>query len=299
MIKVEIPGKVMLSGEYAVLHGGTAVLTPVPYHLIITQQEEDSESDFSPVVRQALDFEIPELKEFEDKAGKPNLKINSEQFYSVDFNGNRVKLGIGLSAAEAVGVVAFRFQRAGINWTEHREMIADYADRIHRQAQANKGSGADIAACAYGEPIRFKRIDDKLEIEPIEINSHLPLKLVWTGQPSNTREMVSKFESWLDQGHEDELHELIEASDSLVKSWSSDDIESLFEHLDSFDNILEHIAESANIPLKLNIHREIEKWARDHGGRAKPTGAGAGDLILLIGDLEIDHPEETVISLSI
>ena len=33
MTSVRIPGKVMLSGEYAVLYGGTAAMAPVPRFL--------------------------------------------------------------------------------------------------------------------------------------------------------------------------------------------------------------------------------------------------------------------------
>jgi mevalonate kinase len=37
----------------------------------------------------------------------------------------------------------------------------------------------------------------------------------------------------------------------------------------------------------LPVHARYEEWARRHGGRAKPTGAGGGDMILLVGELPL------------
>ncbi|NIR65794.1 MAG: hypothetical protein GWN61_16235, partial [candidate division Zixibacteria bacterium] len=71
----------------------------------------------------------------------------------------------------------------------------------------------------------------------------------------------------------------------------------LFEKIDEFDSRLRKISEAANLSLFLPIHDEFKAWARNNGGRSKPTGAGGGDMILMIGDLPTSHLKRTLIPL--
>ena len=50
---------------------------------------------------------------------------------------------------------------------------------------------------------------------------------------------------------------------------------------------MEECAKLARLPWRISEHEELEEWALEHGGRAKPTGAGGGDLVLLVGDLPL------------
>ena len=96
MKTIHIPGKVMLSGEYAVLYGGTAVLMPVPRYLKLSDSKASDQNDYSPMVRAALDYPILELKDYENKYGKPSVIIDSSEFFGADNEGRRIKLGLGL-----------------------------------------------------------------------------------------------------------------------------------------------------------------------------------------------------------
>ena len=60
---------------------------------------------------------------------------------------------------------------------------------------------------------------------------------------------------------------------------------------------MQQIAEIAKMPYKLPIHHEVEEWARSNGGFAKPTGAGGGDMIMLVGDLPYDELELRIFKL--
>ena len=59
MRSVEIPGKVLLSGEYAVLCGGTAVVAPLPRFLRVAPAGPGVPGDRSPVVQAAREIPIP------------------------------------------------------------------------------------------------------------------------------------------------------------------------------------------------------------------------------------------------
>jgi len=303
MISIKVPGKVMLSGEYAVLYGGTAVLVPAPFYLKLVETKSAPDKKYSPIVTEASSYNIPEISEYENEHGKPYVELDADEFFSKDIDGNLQKLGIGLSAAEAVGVVALRFERAGLSWDGNRFKIAAYADKIHRKVQGGIGSGADIAACAYAQPIKFRRIDDQLDIEPInpeEFGISIPLNIIWTGIPANTRTLVGDFQKWLNNGGVSTkklLDRLIESGNNLADQWFVQNQSSLCESLDSFIDILDEIAVSAGLSFMLPIHSEIANLAKNTGGRAKSTGAGGGDMILLIGDVSIDKIKYKVIPL--
>lgn len=64
---------------------------------------------------------------------------------------------------------------------------------------------------------------------------------------------------------------------------------------DEFVSRMAEIATAAKLPWRLGVHEELDEWAREHGGRAKPTGAGGGDLVLLVGDLPLDELKEMLL----
>ncbi len=302
MKKVRVHGKIMLSGEYAVLHGGTSVLMPVPNYLTIEESEANQSGRLSLIVQKALEIIIEETKVYEKSNGLPKIEIDDSQFYSLSPDGKKVKLGLGLSAAEAVGVIALRYERAGLAWAENAEKIIRYAYKVHNEVQGGAGSGADVAVCGAGHPIKFKRTNDNMQIDPIdsELENNLPpLKLVWTGVAADTREYVRKFSNWLagDSKSKSLLQKLIEASNALADGWFTVTMDELFQRIDEFEKVMREISDSANLGMFLPIHDELARWAIDNGGRAKPTGAGGGDMVLLVGDLPVRDPQETIIPL--
>lgn len=302
MTKIRVHGKVMLSGEYAVLHGGTAVLMPVPNYLIIEESGQDKSEHLSPLVKKALEYPIDAVKSFENSNPLRGIYVDDSQFYSENPDGKRVKLGLGLSAAEAVGVIALRYERAGFAWSENREMLIRHAFNVHDQVQGGMGSGADIAACVAGCPIKFRRKNNYMQVDPIDAEHAHPLphlKLVWTGLAADTRDYVRRFSEWLshDSNSNEMLEKLIHASDLLADAWFVKPREELFQKIDDFDSLMHQISDDANLGMYLPIHEELSKWAKQNGGRAKPTGAGGGDMILLVGDLPVRDPHETIIPL--
>jgi len=294
MTSVKVPGKVMLTGEYAVLYGGTSVVVPVPRFLTISDSISSKKPQLSHVVRLALDYPISRIQEYEQRHGQPNLEIDYSQFVHTGPAGSKVKLGLGSSAAEAVGVTALRMERAGITWQDHRQEVARIADAVHREAQGGTGSGADVAGCAYASAIRFRRDSGGTSVEEVyaEWKNYPPAYLVWTGQAADTRSLVRQFQEWLamsGKSGERSLKNLVDASNRVAKAWFEVPFEKLCTVVDSFSNQLDICAKQAGLELKLAIHHELEEFAKRHNGFAKPTGAGGGDMILLMGNVPFDE----------
>jgi len=137
-------------------------------------------------------------------------------------------------------------------------------------------------------------------IDPDQIKTQMPFYLVWTGQSADTRSMVKQFQRYIKSGDEkvkEYLANLIDASNKLAELWFDSSRQELFELIDIFNQAMQKCALQAGISYRLPIHDEIEKWALRHGGRAKPTGAGGGDMILLAGDLPVEQIKQMVIPL--
>ena len=302
MSEVNIPGKVMLSGEYAVLYGGMAVMVPVTRQLRVTRSEFPYNEIYPPVVQAALSTPIPRLEHHERKFGIPEVSINRDAFmHSVD-RGGKVKLGLGCSAAEAVGVIALRFECAGYNWRDHRDEVMHYAFKAHHQAQGGLGSGADVAACVFEKPIYYRLVNDQPFVEPVKAPSKVrtSLAMVWTGQSADTRLLVERFSSWGASGSRQAknlIPRLIELSKQLAPLWFVPTSMALFNLLSDYNAVLGRCVREANIPYQLPVHRELTTWAVKHGGKAKPLGAGGGDMLLLIGDLPYAELDRLVIRL--
>lgn len=303
-LTMKIPGKAMLSGEFAVLFGGTAVMMPVPRYLKISEIDIVPDRPYTPVIQLALRHPIPEIAEFEKKHGRSHVVIDAGDFLTDNGSALPVKLGLGLSAAEATSVIAFRFEKAGRPWNKNKREIFNHAYKIHTLAQQGLGSGADVACCAYAQPLRYKLVKGKPTYEIFDrskIVYSVPMTLAWTGQSSNTRQLITKFTAWTtnkDEKSKKLLTDLISISDRLADTWFIAANIEFYKILDEFNEIMDECARQAEISFRLPVHDELDKWARQYGGRAKPTGAGGGDMVLLIGDLPIDKLDRLIIPLN-
>jgi len=301
-MQVRVPGKVMLSGEYAVLYGGTAVLVPVPRYLTVSAVDEPDLNETSPVISEALKEPIHEISGQEQDLSPLHVHVDRSEFTHIGSDGVIRKLGLGGSAAEAVAVIGLRFERCGFDWTTIPKKIQTYADLAHRRAQGGLGSGADVAAIAYRQPIRFRRDEGRSYIEVIEKPaSHLipKLTLLWTGESANTRELVARFQDWANSFPNSEalINILVLEANRLAEEWFSTEYLPLFHALGQFGETLSSLSGLADLPWRLPVHMKLAEWAYELGGRAKPTGAGGGDMILLVGDLPTQHRSELTIQL--
>lgn len=291
----------MLSGEYAVLDGATAVMLPVERWLEVSRTLLPPDEGYGPVVAAARELDIPELADHEADAGVPLLEFDRGRLMIRGSDGRETKLGLGLSAAEAVGTIALRYECAGLPWLNNWRDVARLAMAAHRIAQQGLGSGADVAVCAYGRPLRFRLQDGGFQVEDLSVSdtgSQVPLHLAWTGQPADTRDQIRRYLAWRETSSVEalELHaRLLAASESLAGLWFDAPLDELLDAVDEHSAVMDELALAAGLSYRVPAHQRLEAWAKRHGGRAKPTGAGGGDMALLIGDLPLGQLGEMLI----
>lgn len=182
VVKVSAPGKLILSGEHAVVYGKPAILTAVNRRLFISvghySKNEIISSESSLLAKFARDFVLKAL-------GRPKEKLRIEISSEIP-----VGCGMGSSAALAVAMTAALFKY--LNWPFEKEKINQIAYEIEKK-QHGIPSGGDNTISSYGGFLWYRKETEFLKIfEELKFSRLPKLVLINTGRPiETTGEMVA------------------------------------------------------------------------------------------------------------
>jgi phosphomevalonate kinase len=266
-MKASAPGKVMVTGEYAVLHGHRAVVAAVGRRVVARFGKTENDS---PLIRH-----LAALLEGEAGARARTIEVDS----SALFEGDR-KLGLGSSAAVAVAAAALALG------SDDPAAVQDLALRAHQRAQAErgaKGSGADIAASAHGGVVAFRSTEGGLEVEPLRLPGNLELVLVWTGVVADTAPLVAQVSAAGEREPEAfaaAIARIAAASEDFITACQAGDAPAAVEAVADGGSAHRGLALITGAPLITDVHKQVSAMAAVRGGAAKPTGAGGGDIVL-------------------
>jgi len=169
-MKARAPGKLVLSGAYAVLEGAPAIVTAVDRYAL---------ADDSRPAAQAT----PEVAAALGDASAPWFDASA-------LRQGEHKLGLGSSAAILVASLAALEPEPPDG--ELAERVFPRALEAHRKAQGG-GSGVDVAASAFGGTLCFQRAQGQPElIEPLDVPDELVIEAWWSGQPASTPELLAR-----------------------------------------------------------------------------------------------------------
>src|SRR3954451_15232031 len=141
MMIATAPGKLILTGEYAVLGGAPAIVVAVDRRAVARRNSTPRGS--SPFLLAVAD-EIAQRRGGSDPAARAALEISVD---STAFYDKITKLGLGSSAAVTVAATALALG------TADPQEVLSVALAAHARAQGPRGargSGADIAAAVHG-----------------------------------------------------------------------------------------------------------------------------------------------------
>ena len=276
MIEASAPGKLVISGEYAVLTGAPALVAAVDRRVTCTLSPRDSggwrfvstgwESDQTlskgevfaappttapGIVRCAIaESDAPEHVE---------VRIDSAPCYH-----DGIKLGVGSSAAtvttlaSAFGVLAGTAPRL----TDLYKLHADFQ---------GGGSGLDVAAAVTGGVIRF---EDRVAT-PVRLPNGIHLAFVFTGVGTRTTALLAAFDAWRQRGATAPLERLAAAASEVPDGTKHP--ETFLDALGEFTERLERFDRTARIGIFGAGHRRARELAASLGVVYKPCGAGGGD----------------------
>lgn len=180
-VKVSAPGKIILSGEHAVVYGKPAILSAINRRLTIEicGKKNNGDFDLGKLSGFSMDFIVNELTKKID--GISDVKVRSNI---------PVGSGMGSSAAFAVALVASVGKFVNNEWdTEKINRLAYLFEKKHH----GNPSGGDNTVCTFGKFLWYRKELEEYKIfNPISVLKKTPpLFVIDTGRPmESTKEMV-------------------------------------------------------------------------------------------------------------
>ena len=297
------PGKLFITGEYAVLDCAPAFVTAVDVRAVCKlRRVPDSDGRVWRVVTPPLSatpgvFRVVDgLPEWDgepirlvDAAWRAlseeqratlarsawHVSLDTSAFFLKDR-----KLGLGSSAA-ALGALM------GALWTVAGGLPEEPAafatlKTAHHMFQGG-GSGADLAATLAGGTILYRR--EPRIAASVAVPDGFDILPVWSGKSAATGEFLRKLAEF-QQTSPDVFRErfavLEKEAEEAGLAASAGDTEGFIEAFDDSGAALRALGEAANLPIWSAEHENINAIVRQAGGVYKPSGAGGGDIGLAI-----------------
>ena len=304
-IGVSVPGKIVISGEYAVLDGALAILATLNQRANIRIQKSDKnhniystsalegvfpftiDDDANVLWLEADPGEYGSLLQHAFKILKPMLKeklsiiVDSSEFFQTTKDGTAIKLGIGSSAAVSVGITQALFQYQEIE-SSPGNLLAQ-ANSIHQILQGKQGSGIDVTCCFADQGV--------IECTKDSIKNHtwsilnwpngLHLKVLTTGQGASTKRLVTNYEmagNLHSKEFKNALDQFMEITQNLSIAWKSEDVDHIIGLLTAYDVQIKKLDKIGDIGIYTQVHTEIQNIASRYNIFYKPSGAGGGDI---------------------
>jgi phosphomevalonate kinase len=298
MIVASAPGKVVVSGEYAVLVGAPALIAAVDRRVECRLAPTSGEAwrfasrgfdatSTHPLGRllhpTPLDGRDPArlcqcvLHELvahgADPSRFPNgadVTIDSSALYE-----NGAKLGLGSSAAVVVALTA-ALSRCSTLGSDPKVEHLDVMLAAHAKAQGGRGSGLDVAASCHGGLVRFRRVAGGVDVKPARLPDGVAYAVLSVGSATATATQLASFDEWRSGGVPDTLRALCDAAHRVADALS--DPESFVRELRAFANCLAAMDDVAHLGIFSPPHRALSTMGSAAQVTYKPCGAGGGDI---------------------
>ncbi|MEM9334164.1 MAG: hypothetical protein AAGA33_04880 [Pseudomonadota bacterium] len=284
------PGKALVSGEYAVLHGAPAVVMAVNRRARVTVDDSGSDSHevmapgYSDLVgrfdiafgrlrwqdgpieaysllQTVIDAAAPELQ-------RPLRFSLDTRAFSTPLGGQ--KLGFGSSASLA-SALATALEAASSN-----DVLALLAAAVgHRDFQSGEGSGADVAAALAGGLIEYRMGESGWTVLDWPVG--LRYRYFFSGVSADTRERIAR------AGVQDQVPEaLVEAATLACESFRSGNPRFIVETMRHYGRVLRDYSDLLDLDIFAAGHDMLADAAEDLGVVYKPCGAGGGDIGMVL-----------------
>ncbi len=267
-------GKVLLTGEYAVLNGSSAIGLPTKMGQDMLVKDDISQtiswSSFNMNSQKWFEC-ILDIKSFKIiKTNDKNICLRLKKILEVSRNLNSKFLKTG---KKVITNLDFDY-RWGLGTS------STLINNISKWAEINPyellretfgGSGYDLACAEANSPILFSLNPGKEKVVPVNFSSKLKKNLffIYLNKKQNTRKSLNHFKN-KNSFSKSIINDISEISTNLV----------LAKNIDEFKKLIDYHENIISNALKVD---SIKKRFKDYDGSLKSLGAWGGDFFLAVG----------------
>ncbi len=266
------PGKIVLSGEYAVLWDAPAVCMAVDRRA----RAEVLPSDDGACQLVTPGFSGEERFRVLDAVTNGPRPARRIELDTSAFREDGRKTGIGSSAAIAVALSAALHDSVDV-----------FASALaaHARLQGGTGSGIDVAAAVYGGLFAYEKASRR--VAPLAWPEGLCFRVIWTGVSASTQARIARLAA---EATGASRSALLLAAPDMCAAWRSGDADAVLAQYVSYIGVLRQFGIDHDLGIFDAGHDELTDAAMADGLIYKPAGAGGGDIGMLLGrrDAELD-----------
>lgn len=284
MIRVKVPGSLMLMGEHAVLQGELALALAVDSFVEVCLTPR---SDRRVIIDSALAKYDASLDQLESNA-RLSFVLTAIQAYQakLDFGFDLQissefshQVGLGSSAAVTAGVIAAMSQLCHEQLTP--EQLFERSLAVVHTVQGGRGSGTDLVASIFGGIVAYR-------VSPREIrrlDASPAIDLYYVGYKLATPEVISRVEAMAKSAPDfyRQLYRLMgQTTEAAERAIKQHDWPLLGQLMNSYAGLLDALGvcdiNLADLQYRLRACEQVLG--------AKISGSGLGDSVIVLGRAE-------------
>ena len=230
------------------------------------------------------------------------VRPESEKF-SIDsssFFENGTKIGIGSSSAISVAITRAMNKYFDLNLDNQKILFASL--EIHNHFQNYTGSGLDVLSSFYSFPVIecSKSKDNSYKWSQLNIPDEIKITFVKGSASADTHEMIKRYFSGKHEHQKFFLEiskEMMESLYELSKAFKENKSLMILNAIKKYSTLMFEMDNTLGIGVYTDMDKEISILAKKEGLFYKPSGAGGGDLGIIIGERD-NQMNEFINSLS-
>ena len=308
-VLISVPGKIILSGEYAVLDGAVAIVCSTDQRLKVSIKNTDNDHHTytTSMSKGHFPFQHDHDANIRWLASDPGLfgtlvqyafralaltpeeklciEIDSSEFFISNNENKNTKLGIGSSAAVSVGLIKALSRYLKLSLPP--EVLLEKSTLVHRMFQDNLGSGIDVLSSFADQGVIECTKDSINDFSWTQLTwpEGLYIKILSTGEDAATHHLIDNYYQAQKKFAKEcslVLQELLRIASKLSTAWTSQNINAILDLLIAYDVQLKKIDQLGSIGIYTTIHKNLQRIAEEFNVFYKPSGAGGGDIGLAL-----------------
>jgi phosphomevalonate kinase len=254
------PGKLVLSGAYAVLEGAPAIVCAVQRYAYAFEGPGEATAEVTAALERPPAVDVRELAD------------------------GRQKLGLGSSAAALVAALALRAAQRGADVAADpaRRAIFERAREVHADVQRG-GSGVDVAASTFGGVLRYTMSGGA---ERVSLPPGVRVATLFSGTSARTSDLRGRVDALRERdarAHAARMAALAEAAHAAERAVTAADGPAFVAAIAAAGPALAALGAAADAPIVPEAFAALGAAARADGAAFVPSGAGGGDVGVFVG----------------